>query len=368
METKTRKFRIDIPDVDLSDLHDRLDRSRIPDQLPGDPWNRGVPSDYLRRWVTHWRHSFDWRAQEATLNEIPQFTTVIDGHTIHFQHVRSPNPQALPLIFTHGWPNSFVEFTKIIPLLTQDFHIVVPSIPGFAFSDAPRDTDMNVTRVARMWAELMRQLGYDRYGTQGGDIGAYVAPAVAEADPDHVVGVHINGGIGLPTDADIPDLSADEIKEYEELRAWSEGGVDHHVILHEAPQTFAHGWHDSPVGLLAWMLHKFHEFTPMAEEPEQVMDVDHILTNVSIYWFTGTSASSSWPMYNGLVDDRFGWPRGQNLVPTGVYAGGSPLFRRLAERNNIVAHWPENNPGNHFMAMEEPTAHAADIRTFFANV
>jgi hypothetical protein len=142
-------------------------------------------------------------------------------------------------------------------------------------------------------------------------------------------------------------------------------GVDHHTLLRAAPQTFAYGWHDSPVALLAWMLEKFQEFTPMADVPEDVMDRDHILTNVSLYWFTGTSGSSSWPMYEGLQDGGFVWPTGQDKVPTGVYSGGPALFRRLAERYNTIVHWPEDNPGNHFVAMEEPGAHAADIRAFF---
>jgi hypothetical protein len=147
-----------------------------------------------------------------------------------------------------------------------------------------------------------------------------------------------------------------------------EGGVDHHALLRAAPQTFAHAWHDSPVALLAWMLQKFKEFTPMAELPEDVIDRDHILTNVNLYWFTGTTGSSSWPMYNGLDNGGFGWPKGQNKVPTGVYGGGSPLMRKLAARNNTVVHWPEGNPGNHFVAMEVPDAHVADIRAFFGKL
>lgn len=368
MTTQTpqiRPFRIDVPESDLADLRDRLARTRWIDQLPAGERSRGVATETLRRWAEHWATTYDWRAHEAEHNELPQFVTEIDGHDIHFVHVRSAKPDALPLLLTHGWPNTFVEFTRVIPLLTEDFHLVIPSVPGFAFSDAPRDAQMTVTRVATMWAELMSRLGYRRYGTQGGDLGAYIAPAVAEVDPDHVVGVHVDGGIGFPTEADVPLMTAEERDEFEMIRSWSQGGVDHHVLLREAPQTFAHGWNDSPVALLAWMLQKFTEFTPMVDAPEEVMDVDHILTNVSLYWFTQTTASSSWPMYNGLVDGGFGWPRGQKVVPTGVYAGGSDLIRRTAERDNIIAHWPDGNPGNHFVAMEVPEAHAADMRTFF---
>ncbi|WP_166350224.1 epoxide hydrolase family protein [Phytoactinopolyspora limicola] len=378
MTPAIRPFRIDIAQADIDDLHERLARIRWTAQLPGDGWDRGVPTGYLRDWAEHWRTGYDWRTHEAELNTFPQFITEIDGYDIHFLHVRSPEPDALPLILTHGWPASIVEFTKIIGRLTdprahgadpaQAFHVVIPSVPGFGFSSAPRETGWKVQRVARMWVELMDRLGYEHFGAQGGDLGAYVTPEVALSAPDRVVGVHIDGGLGFPTEADVPDMNDEERAVYAEIQQWAQGGVDHHTLLRVAPQTFAHGWHDSPVALLAWMLEKFHEFTPMAEVPEDVIDRDHILTNVSLYWFTGTSGTSSWPMYNGLSDDGFVWPTGQAKVPTGVYSGGPALFRRLAERHNTIVHWPEGNPGNHFVAMEEPDAHAADIRRFFANL
>jgi epoxide hydrolase len=373
--TQIRPFSITVDQADIDDLRERLARTRWATQLPGGDWSRGVPADYLRDWAEHWRTGYDWRVHEAELNSFPQFITEIDGHDVHFLHVRSPEPDALPLIFTHGWPASVVEFTKIIGPLTdprahggdprQAFHVVVPSVPGFGFSEAPRDIGWSVPRVARMWVELMDRLGYERFGTQGGDLGAYVAPEVAVVAPERVVGVHVDGGLGFPTEADVPGMNDDERAEYEQILQWMGSGVDHHTLLRAAPQTFAYGWHDSPVALLAWMLEKFQEFTPMADVPEDVMDRDHILTNVSLYWFTGTSGSSSWPMYEGLQDGGFVWPTGQDKVPTGVYSGGPALFRRLAERHNTIVHWPEDNPGNHFVAMEEPGAHAADIRAFF---
>jgi pimeloyl-ACP methyl ester carboxylesterase len=364
-------FRIDIPQADLDDLRDRLTNARWPRQLPGDGWSRGVPVDYLRDLAEHWATTYDWRAQEARLNEFPQFVTEIDGLDVHFLHVRSPAPDALPLLLTHGWPNSFVEFTKLIgPLTDQSFHVVVPSVPGFGFSQAPPETGFGVERLARMWAELMSRLGYDRYGTQGGDLGAYVAPEVAKVAPEHVVGVHIDGGFGFPTEADVPGMDEAERAEWERMRQWMSGGVDHHALLRAAPQTMAYAWSE-PVGLLAWLTHKFKEFAFMAETPDQVIDRDHMLTNASVYWFTGTAGSSSWPMYERLTlaaDGGFAWPKGQKRVPSGVYGGGSPLMRRLAERDNTIVHWPEGNPGNHFVAMEQPQAHAADIRAFFDKV
>ncbi|BCB76038.1 epoxide hydrolase [Phytohabitans flavus] len=351
-------FRIDVPDRDLDDLRDRLARTRWPVQLPGDDWSRGVPVEHLRELADYWRGGFDWRAREAELNAFPQFTTSIDGLDVHFLHARSARPDALPLLLTHGWPATFVEFVRLIPLLTGAFHVVVPSVPGFGWSQAPVEAGFSVGRVARMWAELMARLGYDRYGTQGGDLGAYVAPEVAVVDPEHVVGVHIDGGLGFPSESDVAQMSAAERAEFEEMMQWAGAGVDHHALLRAAPQTFAYGWQDSPAAALAWLAQKFRDFG-------DVVDRDLFLTNASVYWFTGTFGTSSWPLYD---TERTTWPVGQKAVPSGVYSGGPALFRRLAERHNTIVHWPEGNPGGHFVAMEEPEAHAADITAFFAKV
>ncbi|MCP9622789.1 epoxide hydrolase 1 [Nocardia otitidiscaviarum] len=377
MTNEIRPFRIAVPQADIDDLNDRLARTRWSPSLPGQDWDKGVPVSYLQELAEYWRTEFDWRAEEAALNEFPQFITEIDGLDVHFLHVRSPEPDALPLILTHGWPNSFVEFTKSIGMLTDPqrnggdpahaFHVVIPSVPGFAFSEAPRELGMSPRRVAEMWVELMDRLGYDRYGVQGGDLGVYVVQEMAIAAPDRVVGVHIDGGVGMPTEADVPAMNAEERAEWDMIQKWMTG-VDHHVLLHAAPQTFAAAWTDSPVGLLAWLVHKFTEFAPLADHLEDAVERDHLLTNISLYWFTNTAATSSWPMYNGLGDDGFAWPKGQRLVPMGVYGGGSALMRRLAERDNLIAHWPEGNTGNHFVAMELPEMHTADIRAFFAKM
>ncbi|MBE1484757.1 epoxide hydrolase family protein [Plantactinospora soyae] len=369
-------FHIDVPQTDLDDLRDRLARTRWPRPLPGDGWTRGVPVDYLRDLADYWRGGYDWRVHEARLNEFPQFRTEIDGQDIHFLHVRSPEPDALPLILTHGWPNSIVEFTNLIGPLTdprayggdpgQAFHVVAPSVPGFGFSAPPAQTGWTVGRVARIWAGLMSRLGYEHYGTMGGDLGAYVAPEVAIADPDRVVGVYVIGGLGFPTESDVPELTEAEQAAFASLQQadWM-NGVDHHALLRAAPQTFAYGWQDSPAAALAWMMQKFHEFNTDPRPVEQVLDRDLILTNLSLYWFTGTFGSSSWFMYDSTA---FAWPQGQTAAPTGVYSG-PPGIRRLAERHNTILHWPESNSaGHHFVAMEQPDAFAADLRTFFAKV
>ncbi|MEW1550599.1 epoxide hydrolase family protein [Streptomyces tsukubensis] len=374
--TEIRPFRIDVPRADLDDLRDRLGRTRWAGQLPGDEGSRGVPVAQLKELAAYWRDGYDWRRREAKLNAFPQYMTELDGHDIHFLHITSPEPGALPLLLTHGWPNSFVEFAELIGPLTDPrahggdpsraFHVVVPSVPGFGFSAPPSTAGWTTARVARIWAALMGRLGYERYGVEGGDLGAYIAPQVALADPEHVVGVYVLGGLGFPTDEDLPGMSDEERAAYAELYAqdWM-NGVDHHALLRAAPQTFAYGWQDSPVAALAWMLQKFGEFNSSGKPLEEAVDRDLFLDNVSVYWFTGTFGTSSWPMYDSR---SFGWPEGQKAVPTGVY-NGPPAIRRLAERDNTIVHWPTDNPvTHHFIAMQAPDVLAADLGLFFAGV
>ncbi|MEU0809901.1 epoxide hydrolase [Streptomyces sp. NPDC005970] len=376
MSDELRPFRIHIPQADLDELRERLARTRWTRGLPGEGWSRGVPLAHLKELADYWRDGYDWRRHEERLNEFPQFMTEIDGQDIHFLHVRSPEPDALPLILNHGWPNSFIEFADLVDRLTdprahggdpsQAFHVVVPSPPGFGFSAPPRETGWDTGRVARLWVRLMQRLGYDRYGTQGGDLGAYIAPEVAKAAPDHVVGVYIIAGLGLPTEADVPELTDEERAVFEQLQQadWM-NGVPHHALLRAAAQTFAYGWHDSPIAALAWMTQKFKEFTVADKLPEELIDRDLLLTNTTLYWLTDTFGSSSWPMYDSA---GFGWPEGQKAAPTGVYSG-APGIRRLAERHNTIVHWPTDNPGgHHFVAMERPDDVAADLRRFFDKV
>lgn len=217
-----------------------------------------------------------------------------------------------------------------------------------------------------MWVKLMQRLGYDRYGVEGGDFGAYVAPEMAKIAPDRVAGVYIIGGLGFPTEADLPEMTEEERAGFAWMmdQDWIKG-VDHHALLRSAPQTFAYGWNDSPVAALAWMTQKFHEFNASGKPLEEAISRDAFLTNLSLYWFTGTFGTSAWPYFDST---EIGWPEGQPTVPTGVY-NGPPGIRRFAERTNKIVHWPENNPaGHHFVAMDEPSAFAADIREFFAKV
>ncbi|GAB2899333.1 epoxide hydrolase family protein [Streptomyces mayteni] len=376
--TKIEPFRIDVPQADLDDLRDRLARTRWPDELPGTGWSYGVPSSYARELAEYWRTGYDWRKQEAALNAYPQFTTEIDGQHIHFLHVRSPEPDALPLILTHGWPGSVVEFLKVIGPLTDPrahggdpadaFHVVAPSLPGFGFSGPTRETGWSPSRVARAWAELMRRLGYDRYGAQGGDTGAVVSPELGRVAPGHVVGVHVNGALGFPTFA--PDesvgLTAAERARLAEYADQDRAGYA--MIQSTRPQTLAFGLHDSPAGQLAWIVEKFKEWTDPAHElPEQAVDRDQLLTDVSVYWFTGTAASSARLYREGAAD--WGRPVERSEVPTGVavFPGDSGV-RRVAEREHHVVHWSEFDRGGHFAAMEAPDLLVADVRGFFRRV
>lgn len=253
-------FRIDIPQEDLDDLADRLRRTRFPAPLPGDDWDTGVPVSYLRDLVGYWLNDYDWRAQEAALNEFPQFTTEIDGQNIHLLHVRSPEPEALPLVLTHGWPGSFVEFLDLIGPMTDPrahggdpadaFHVVVPSLPGFGFSGPVSETGWDTTRIAAAWHDLMGRLGYDRYGVQGGDIGAGVSPEVARLAPEQVVGVHVNGSLGTPLHgpdeaerASLTDLERDRLARVEAFMQEEFGYI---AIQSTRPQTLAVGLVDSP--------------------------------------------------------------------------------------------------------------------------
>ncbi len=375
-----RPFCIAIPQEDLEDLRDRLLRTRWPAQLPGDGWNRGVPVTYLKNITEYWQTDYNWRENEAKLNEFPQFITEIDGQTIHFLHVRSPEPNALPLIITHSWPNSVAEFMKIIGPLSNPraygrnpdiaFHVVAPSIPGFAFSQfsEPADeTPWNITRVARTWAELMRRLGYDRYGAHGNDAGALVSPELAVIDPEHMVGVHITGGLGIPTGDpnELEDLTEEESKEIEQLAELFTGGSGYAPYLTHRPQTLSYGMSDSPVAQLAYLVERYKEFDgwpgARVEMPQEPLDLDQLLTNVTLYWLTRTAGSSSWTYY----EEAAGMPIDQTKVPTGVSHGGGPVFRRLAERKNNIVHWSDNTSVSHMVAMAVPDTLVDDIREFF---
>jgi pimeloyl-ACP methyl ester carboxylesterase len=376
-DTKIRPFRIQTSQADLDDLADRLARTRWANELTLDSsgpqrgpvppgWEYGVPVGYVRDLVDHWQHHYDWHAWEARLNQYPQFTTEIDGQRIHFLDVRSPEAEATPLILTHGWPNTFLEYLDLVAPLTDPrshggeatdaFHVVVPSLPGFAFSGPTHEPGWDAHRTARAWAELMRRLGHDRYGAHGNDAGAIVAPLQGRVDPEHVIGVHVNQLFSFPSGdpAEFDGLTPEDLHYLQFLQ----GFVDHavHDKLQQAqPQTVAHALADSPAGQIAWSGQLFGD----------ALSKDHIITNVAIYWLTNTAASAARFYYE---NKHAAQPTGPTTIPIGLasFAFDFRPIRRFAERDhtNIVS-WSEFDRGSHWAAHDAPDLLLGDIRQFF---
>jgi pimeloyl-ACP methyl ester carboxylesterase len=378
-----RPFRIDVPQADIDDLNDRLARTRWPSELPGVGWSRGVPVDYLQGLAEYWRTGYDWRTHEARLNEFPQFTTEIDGQTIHFLHVESPETNAIPLMLIHGWPGSFIEFQEMIGPLTNPvahggdsadaFHVVIPSVPGHGFSSPLSEAGWTHGRIAKAFTDLMARLGYNRYGVQGGDIGAFQAPLMGQLDPEHVIGVHVNALVTFPSGdpAELEGLTAAEQERLARFQNFENDMSGYMSIQGTRPQTLAHALADSPAGQLAWIVEKFKEWTdPAAALPEDAVDRDHMLTDVSIYWFTNTAGSSANLYYETYHDPSLFTPRERGAAPTGVAVSTTQdiAIRRLAERDHNVVHWTEFDKGGHFAAMENPDFLVDDVRSFFRQV
>ncbi|MFC6014710.1 epoxide hydrolase family protein [Plantactinospora solaniradicis] len=375
-------FRLDVADADLADLRRRLAETRWPTEVPDLPWRRGVPLAYLKELAEYWHTGYDWRCQEARLNDIPQFTTVLDGANVHFLHVRSPEPDALPLIVTHGWPGSVVEFLDVIGPLSDPrrhggdpadaFHLVVPSIPGFGLSGPLPEAGWDIARVARAWADLMHLLGYRRYGAQGGDWGHAISRELGITDAEHVVGVHLNTLLTIPSGdpAEAAALTdADRARLDQLVRAEPEMS-GYAKVQGTRPQTLAYALTDSPVGQLGWIVEKFKEWTDSTDAPEDAVPRDLLLTNVMLYWLTRTAGSSANIYYETSHPTDVAPPR-RLTVPTGVAVFGHDVaapVRRLAERDNNIVHWSEFDRGGHFAAMEEPDLFVADLRTFFGRL
>src|SRR6266540_3210849 len=367
MSTQITPFRIDIPQSALDDLADRLARTRFTDAAPDDDSGTyGVPVSRVRRLVDYWRDEYDWRAWEARLNANPQFTTEIDGQTIHFLHVKSDRPDALPLIVTHGWPGTVVEFLDVIEPLTnpedggQAFHLVIPSLPGFAFSSPMTEAGWGNARTAKAWAELMSRLGYERYGAIGNDGGSMVSPEVGRHDPEHVVGVHVTQVFSFPSGdpAEFEGMSPEELEGMQVLKwFWEEKGA-FNQLQSQQPQSLAHALADSPAGLLGWM----------AQLIDDAQGDDFIITNVALHWLTGTAGSAIRFYYeNAHAGQQQAEP---TTVPLGLGQAKSGDFvsiRRFADRDhkNIVS-WNTIDAVGHYTAHSAPSAYAGDVRAFFA--
>lgn len=373
-------FRVDVRQADLDDLRTRLANTRWPADIGGAGWSRGVPTSYLRDLAEYWSTTFDWRAWEARLNEFPQFTTEIDGQNVHFMHVRSPEPDATPLILTHGWPGSVIEFIDLIGPLTDPrahdgdpadaFHLVVPSLPGFGFSGPTRESGWTTRRIAGAWAELMSRLGYDRYLAQGGDFGSGVSRDLGIVDAEHVVAIHVNGGLHYPAidEADMPKLTEQDRARIARMNEFWEQASGYIAIQSTRPHSLAYGLVDSPAGLLGWIVDKMSDMINRdhKEHPADAVDRDQLLANVSIYWFTGTAGSAAALYFEDAQAGNWGAPEA-STTPASVaqFTVQDVSVRSYDEQFNPIARWTEYDTGGHFAAMEAPELLLADIRESF---
>jgi pimeloyl-ACP methyl ester carboxylesterase len=375
-----KPFTIAIGDDQLEDLDRRLQHTRWPDALPDMDWEDGTDLTFLRRLTEYWQKGFDWRAQEARLNELPQFTTELDGLGIHFVHQRGTGPDPYPLVLTHGWPISGLALEEIIPFLADPgshgadpadaFDVVVPSLPGYGFSQPPTRPGFGPEHVAELWAKLMAGLGYERYGVQAGDWGAAVSTWLAHRFPDQVSGLHLNfipGSYRPPLGDGQPPLSAEEEAFRSNAAAWFDAQGGYHRLQSTKPQTPAYALTDSPVGLAAWIVEKMHGWSDCGGDVERAFTLDAILTNISIYWFTG-SIGPSMRFYreNRLRPNHFA--PGERVVPplgVAVFPRDTMPPRSWVERVFDVVRWTSMPRGGHFGPMEAPELLAEEIREFF---
>jgi microsomal epoxide hydrolase len=384
MGEAVERFEIRVPDAVLGDLRERLARTRWPDQIPGSGWDYGTDLAYLKELCAFWRDGFDWRAQEARLNRFDHFRTGIDGQPLHFVHQRSPEPGALPLVITHGWPGSVAEFTKIIGPLTDPaahggdprdaFHVVCPSIPGYAFSGPTRARGWDIERVAAGLVTLMARLGYQRYGAQGGDWGAVATTYLGILDPGHVAGIHLNMVIAGPPPGDADPMQGVTPEEQQALAAMAEfqkHETGYQQIQGTRPQTLGVGLNDSPAGLAAWIVEKFRAWSDCGGDVESRFTKDELLTNLTIYWATQTINSSVRLYCETMRGGRWGFTRSRVGVPTGCAIFPKEVMRpprRWAEAQYDVRRWTRMPAGGHFAALEEPEALVGEIRAFFRDL
>ncbi|MEV0712953.1 epoxide hydrolase family protein [Nocardia aurea] len=370
-------FRIAIPQADVDDLRARLAHTRWPIPVPGrddrSDFSRGIPPVYLKELAEYWRDGFDWRAQEAKLNEYDQCTTVVDGQTFHVVHARSANPEATPLMLNHGWPGSFVEYQRLVPLLNDEFHVVIPSLPGFGFSTPLSGTGWELARTTEAYAEIMTRLGYARFGAHGTDIGSGITGRLAALYPERVIGTHIGtdsrclGFVGdkLPCP---DDLSDDEMAQLAAARTADAADRGYLEMQNHRPDTIGAALTDSPVGQLAWIAEKFKTKTGGDHRtPDETVDRDQLLTNISLYWFTRSAASSAQFYYEG-EHAGLDWVVASDVPSGWAVFDTHPLVRRTMDPWKAIGHWSEFTEGGHFPAMEAADLLADDIRAFFRGI
>jgi pimeloyl-ACP methyl ester carboxylesterase len=371
-------FRIEIDEERLSDLRQRLHRTRWPEAETVDDWSQGIPLAYVQDLCRYWADEYDWRRCEDRLNGFPQFRTEIDGLGIHLMHVRSPHPGALPLLITHGWPGSVVEFHKVIQPLVDPtahggdaadaFHVVCPSLPGYGFSDKPARQGWGVERIARAWAQLMARLDYDRYGAQGGDWGATVTTSIGQQDAEHLAGIHITMPSVGPDKATLGELTPREeaaLAGLAQYREWDSGYSKQQATR---PQTLGYALVDSPAGQCAWIVEKFWAWTDCDGHPENVLTRDELLDNVMLYWLTASGASSArlyWESFTRTNRDPVDVPTGCSIFPKEIFR---PSRRWVERRFTDLRYWNELDRGGHFAALEQPASFVDEVRSFFRQV
>ena len=373
-----RPFTIHIPDEAIDDLHRRLGAIRWPASLDDESWDDGASISFMRRLADHWRRGFDWRAQEERLNRLPQYLMNVAGTDIHFVHRRGVGPAPLPLLMTHGWPGSFVEFELVIPLLTDPgahggdpadaFDVVAPSLPGYGFSPAPKRGGISSREIAGLWRGLMAGLGYETFGAQGGDIGAGVSTWLGRLFPDSILGIHLNFIPGSYRPALDAPISADEQAFLDRTAAWGLAEGAYALMQATKPQTLAFSLTDSPVGLAAWIAEKFRSWSDCDGDVERVFSLDALLTDISIYWF-GDSLNASLRLYKENRRQPLVFAPGERVIPPlGMAVFPHELMlppRSWVERVFDVRQWTRMPAGGHFAALEQPERLAADIRAFF---
>jgi pimeloyl-ACP methyl ester carboxylesterase len=379
MTSTPQEFQLHIPDHAIADLRERLIRTRWPDQAPGEPWAYGTHVAYMQQLVEYWQRHFDWRAQEARLNAFPQFKAKLHGIDLHYLHVPGKGPKPYPLLLSHGWPGSVFEFLDIIPRLTDParfggdpadaFTVVAPSLPGYGLSFAPGQERFSLEKIADCFADLMTGvLGYPRFAAQGGDWGAFVTSRLGAVHADKLIGIHLNL-LALRRDPKMLDNPTPEEQRYlGELEHWLKEDMGYQWIQGTRPQTLAFGLSDSPAGLAAWIVEKFRSWSDCGGDVESVFSKDHLLANISLYWFTGAIGSSFWPYY-ARMHGPWPIPEGGVKLPTGYAAFPREILRpprSLAQRMYTdIRRWSVMPKGGHFAAMEQPELLAKEIVEFF---
>jgi pimeloyl-ACP methyl ester carboxylesterase len=375
--TAIRPFRIDVPEADLEDLHRRLRATRWPEKEAVEDWSQGVPLSYAQEICAYWAEEFDWRPWEAKLNAWPQFLTEIDGVDIHFLHVRSRHENATPLILTHGWPGSVLEFHKIIdPLVNPTahggkaedaFHVVVPSLPGYGWSGKPTGPGWGVEKIGDAWAALMARLGYDSYVAQGGDWGSAVTSCIGAQDPEHCAAIHLNMLMMRPTTPPYEMIESEQTAA-KKLKYYNDWDSGYSKEQSTRPQTMGYGLADSPSGQCTWIIEKFWAWTDCNGHPENALSRDEMLANISIYWLTNSAASSArlyWQSFRRSKQDPVTVPMGYTIFPHDI----SYSSRRWAEsRFSNIIHWNEQEKGGHFAAFEVPDVFVEELRACFSKV